>query len=454
MLRSIAKFEVKYHLKAPLFYILFAVYFLLSFAAVASNDVVSGSAISAINKNAPFLTMLFMLLMSIFGVLTTTAFVADSVHRDFDLGTDSLFFSAPITKWQYLLGRFIGSLSVAVLIYVGVAVAMFVASLMPWIDQERIGPTDLWSYVFSLFALVIPNLLLCGAIFFAVAALTRSVMATYSSVVAFFVAWGVAGALLEDMENERISALLDPFGANAFFVATRYWTIFDKNNKLLPLEGVFLWNRILWVGIALTVLAFACWRFKFTTGTRKSAKKARRNAAAEAPLELDRTPVALPPVQQTFGGAASWKAFIAATRRECLTVFKSIPFVIIVALGVANIWGNSVGIDSVFGTSFYPVTHKMITGIMEAFAVLALLIATFYAGDIVWRERSLKMHEVYDAMPTPTWAIWASKATALVLVVFAALAIATLTSILIQLGNGYTNLELGLYAKGVLLQIG
>jgi ABC-2 type transport system permease protein len=86
--------------------------------------------------------MQFMLVMSIFGVLTTTAFVANSVHRDFELGTDSLFFSSPIKKWQYLFGRFSGSFIVATLVYLGVAVAIMIGSLMPWIEKERLGPFD------------------------------------------------------------------------------------------------------------------------------------------------------------------------------------------------------------------------------------------------------------------------------------------------------------------------
>jgi ABC-2 type transport system permease protein len=457
LFKAITSFELKYHLKAPLFYILFIVYFLLTFGAVTTDGVQIGGAVGAVNRNAPYVIMLFMLVMSVFGVLTTTAFVANSVHRDFEMGTDSLFFSSPIKKWQYLFGRFSGSFIVASLVYLGVSTAIIIGSLMPWIDKERLGPFELWPYVFSTLALVIPNLLLSGAIFFAVAALTRSLMATYASVVAFFVAWGVSSSLLEDIENEVVAALLDPFGFNAFSIATRYWTVFDKNTKLLPLDNLFLWNRVLWISVALAILAFAYSKFEFTTGTRKSAKKSRRAQKAEqldeAALPAPRT-IILPPVAQTFGRAASWRQFFAATKRECLSVFKSIPFLIMVFLGVANVWGSAISTNPIFGTSFYPVTKEMIDIIDGSFRIFALLIAAFYAGDIVWRERSLKMHEVHDATPTPTWVIWSSKITALILIIFTALAAATLTAILVQLGKGYYNIELALYAKGVFLQMG
>jgi ABC-type transport system involved in multi-copper enzyme maturation permease subunit len=453
MIRAIVAFELKYHLKAPLFYILLFVFFLLTFGAVTSDAVTMGGAVGNVNRNAPFVIMQFLLIMSIFGILTTTAFVANSVHRDFELHTDSLFFSAPMKKWQFLTGRFIGSFSVAVLVYLGVVLAIMIGSLMPWLDKERLGPFELWPYLFALFVMVVPNLLLAGAVFFAVAALTRSLMATYASVIAFFVANGIAGAFLEDLSSETLGALLDPFGLSAFSVGTRYWTVFQKNTQLLPLEGVYLWNRLLWIGVALVILAFAFWRFQFTTGSRKTRKKAGKTAAAElGPIQ----PVSwtLPAVTQTFGRGSAWRQFFASVKLEALGTFKSLPFIIILFIGILNIWGNSTQVDSMFGTPLYPTTSLMVEAIFGAFAVVAMIIAAFYAGDIVWRERTLKLSDVTDALPMPTWAQWASKLAALVLVMCATLLTAVLTAMVIQAANGYFKFEPVLYLKGVFLQIG
>ena len=455
MFAAITKFELKYHLKGALFYILLLVYFLLSFLAVTTDGVQIGGALGNVNRNAPFVIMQFMLIMSIFGVLTTTAFVANAIHRDFELGTDALFFSAPLKKSSYLGGRFTGSLITAVGVYAGVALAVVIGSLMPWIEKEQLGPFSFEPYLFSIFALVLPNLLLVGAIFFAVAALTRSLMATYASVVAFFVLYGVTGTLLGNMENERLASLLDPFGIGAFSIATRYWTVFDKNTRLLPLtwDSLFVWNRILWIGIALAVLAAAFSFFRFETGTRKASKKARREKVAEAP-PIDRIALALPAVTQSFTTAGSWKQFFSKTRLHTVGVLKSIPFIIMTLLGMAMIWGNSTDLGALFGTNTYPVTHLMVEVIFGAFTLFAMLIAAFYAGDIVWRERTLKMHEVHDALPTPTWVIWAAKITSLIIVVFTTLFFATATAMLIQAGNGYFNFEPMVYFKGVFLQIG
>ncbi len=451
MLSAIARFELRYHLRAPLFYILTAVFFLLTFAAVTTDGVTLGGAIGNVHRNAPYVIMQFLLVMTIFGVLTTTAFVSNAVHRDIELGTDSLFFSAPLKKFDYLIGRFIGSFSVAVLVYFGVVGAIMLGGVMPWLEKERLGAFQLYPYVWSMVVLVIPNLLLAGAIFFAVAALTRSVMATYTSAVGFIVAAAVSSNLIESqLDNDVIIALSDPFGFSAFSIATRYWTVFQKNTQVLPLEGVFLWNRILWTAIALVFLAVAYRFFQFRVGARDTRKERRPKLEALVP----RIPLAMPQVTQSFGGGAAWKQFFASVGLQAQTIVKSIPFTIMLLLGVLNIWGNSTAQDNIFGTPVYPTTGLMVETILGAFSIFALLIAAFYAGDIVWRERNLKLHEVTDAMPVPTWVQWAAKLTALCGVLIATMIAGVLTGMVIQFAHGYTNLEPLVYLKGIGLQLG
>ena len=123
-------------------------------------------------------------------------------------------------------------------------------------------------------------------------------------------------------------------------------------------------------------------------------------------------------------------------------------------LGMLNIWGNSTGLNNRFGTSVYPTAGAMVDVINGGFTIFAILITAFYAGDIVWRERNLRLNEVTDTMPLPTWAQWAAKFSALILVAFATLVMAIGTAMVIQTAKGYYNYELSVYAKGVLLETG
>jgi ABC-2 type transport system permease protein len=449
MIGAIARFEIRYHLRQPLFYILTTIFALLAFFAVASEGVTIGGGVGNVYRNAPFVTMQFLLVLSVFGVLTTTAFVANSVHRDFDIGIDPLFFSSPMKKWQYLGGRFIGSYVISVLLFAGVTFAILLGGLAPWIDRQELGPFDLGPYVFSLLVLVAPTLFLVGAIFFAVAALTRSLLWTYVANIGLIVGWVISRAQLRDIENETVGVLLDPFGLGAFSVTTRYWTVFEKNTRVLPLEGPFLMNRLLWIGVGLLILAIAFWRFNFAKAAQKAKKK-----KIDEPEEVMPPSLVLPRVSQTFGGGASWKTFVASVRLEAKSVLKSIPFFIILLLGVMNIWGNASALQRLFGTPVYPVTHLMVQTMTDAFALFAAIIAAFFAGELVFRERTLKLNEVNDATPAPTWVLWSAKFTALILVCTIAILAGIATTVVIQAARGYTNFEPGVYLSGVTLQFG
>src|SRR4029079_11201232 len=144
---------------------------------------------------------------------------------------------------------------------------------MPWLEPDRIGAFTPAPYIYSLLMIVIPNLLITGALFFSLAALTRSLLYTYAGLVGFFVAYAVSQILLQDVHNETVASLLDPFGFAALTFATRYWTIFEKNSMIGPTTGLILYNRLLWLSIAGIVLFIAYKQFRLTTTSGKAKKK-------------------------------------------------------------------------------------------------------------------------------------------------------------------------------------
>jgi ABC-type transport system involved in multi-copper enzyme maturation permease subunit len=449
---EILKFELRYHLRQPLFYILFVIFFFMTFGAVTSDAVQIGGALGNVNRNAPFVIMQFLLVMSTFGVLTTTAYVASAINRDFEFNTDSLFFSSPVKKSQYLFGRFTAAFLVSSLVYLGVVTAIMVGSLMPWLDKDRLGPFVLKPYAFSYFVLILPNLFLFAAIFFAVAALTRSLMATYTSVAAFYVAYVVSRVSLSDLESEKIGSLLDPFGFSPFARTTRYWTVFEKNNRLLPIDGVFLSNRLLWVGVGVVLLVLTFAFFKMEAGSASGKRKKKKSGPKNDPLVP--ASITIPHVTQRFGGLASLRQYFTTIRVETGAILKSLPFIVILLLAALNTVGSATFANRLFGTEFYPLTYVMVETIESSFLFFAVIIAAFYAGEIVWRERMIKLNEVTDTMPSPTWAIWSGKLTALCITLYITLTVAVLTTIAVQAANHFHHFELGLYLRGVFLVVG
>ncbi|MEP7011313.1 MAG: M1 family aminopeptidase [Acidobacteriota bacterium] len=453
--REIFRFELYQTLRSPLFWGTGLFFATMTFGAVTSDSITIGGGIGNVQRNAPFVILQLLSVMSVIGVFVTTAFVAGAALRDFERGTHELFFSKPMAKLDYLGGRFAGSLVASTGVMVLCSLGILIGSFMPWLDAERIGPTLAGPYLFALALLVIPNLLLTGALFFALAAASRSWLVTYVAVVVFFAGFFIASLMLGDVDHQTLGALLDPFGASAINLATRYWTVADKNTALPPLSGILLWNRLIWTGVGLAVLSLSFATFRTSAGAptygalgRQMRRRKKTEAGAVEP-QVRLAPVAVPAASRDFSSGRNRSLFFHALRRETVGVWKSIPFVVMLAFGMFNLAGSSVVRFERFGTKVYPVTALMLDNIQGSFVFLLVIIVTLYAGELVWRERELKVAEVTDALPVPSWVPLLSKIGALWIVILTFLTVGGLTAIGIQLSQAYTHVEPSLYAKGL-----
>jgi aminopeptidase N/ABC-type transport system involved in multi-copper enzyme maturation permease subunit len=440
MFLRVARFELRYQIKNPVFWVAAVLFFLMTFGAMASETIQIGAG-GNIHKNSPVALTQVQIILGLFFMFVTTAFVANVVVRDDETGFGPIVRSTPITRLQYLGGRFAGAIAAATLAYLFIPLGLWIGSLMPWVDSETLGPNRLSYYAYGLFVFGVPNLLVTGAVFFTAATLTRSMMWTYVAVVVFFLAWLILGGIAQAKPELRDSiALIEPFGIGAMGNATRYWTTAERNLVLPALEGAILLNRLIWLGVAAAFLAFAIARYRFAEpGLSKKKKKAQ---VAEAPFVPSSAPIARLP---DSGGSAAWAQLSARTRFEMRQVFKSPAFVVLVALGVINTFANLWFSGEMFGTPTLPVTRAVIPILAGSFTLFPVIIAIYYAGELVWRERDRRMHEIIDATPLPNWAYVVPKTIAVALVLFVTLLFGVVAAILVQLVKGHTDLELGKY---------
>ncbi|HYJ82856.1 MAG TPA: aminopeptidase, partial [Allosphingosinicella sp.] len=439
MFLKIAHFELRYQIKNPVFWVAAVLFFLMTFGAMASESVQIGSG-GNIHKNSPVALTQVQAILGLFFMFVTTAFVANVVVRDDDTGFGPIVRSTPITRLQYLGGRFAGAIAAAALAFLFVPLGLWIGSLMWWVDSETLGPNRLAYYAYGLLVFGIPNLIVSGAIFFAAATMTRSMMWTYVAVIMFFLAWLILTGIAQARPDLRETiAIIEPFGMPAFGNATRYWTAAERNTGLPPLEGAILLNRLLWLGIASLFLTFAVVRYRFAEA---GASKKKKKEAPEAPFVAASAPGA--PLPEA-GGSAAWAQLGARTRFEMRQVFKSPAFAVLVALGMINTFANLWFSGEMFGTPTLPVTRAVIPILTGAFTLFPLIIAVYYAGELVWRERDRRMHEIIDATPLPNWAYVVPKTLAVALVLFLSLLFGVVAAILVQLVKGHTDIELGKY---------
>jgi ABC-2 type transport system permease protein len=439
MFGKIAAFEIRQQLRSPLFWVVAGIFFLLNFGFVTSEQIQIGDTAN-VHKNAPFVIIQIYLIMGLFFMFASTAFVAGAVLRDDETGFGPILRAAPLTKFDYLFGRFTGAFTAALLAFLGVAAGLLVGSLMPGVDPEKLGPFRPDAYLFALAVMALPTMLLTSALFFAVATLTRSMAWTFVAVIVVVVVYSLGAIAFGKPDLEPLVARWDPLGLFAFDVATRYWTASDRNTLLPAVHGALLFNRLfcLTLGLGALGLAYGFYRYDAPPG------KASRRLTGPAPTAGARQTVLARP---RFDRRAVWAQFVARTRFDMGQIFKSPVFWIILGLGLANsadgLWETTD--DGRYGGALLPVTRILIPTLDGSFSIFAVIIAAYYAGELVWRDRDRRMHEVIDSTPAPDWTFLVPKMAAVSLVLVCALLSSVAAAVLVQVVKGYDNFEPGKY---------
>lgn len=268
MFIKIAQFELRYQLRNPIFWIANILFALLVFkASTGPNSIGMGPGV---HKNAPYKIAQLYLMLSVLYMFVSAAFVANVVVRDDQTGFGPIVRATRISKLQYLFARYLGAFLAAALGFLAIPAALWLATLMPWLDPTRLEPNRLPAYLVPYLCIARPNLFLTSALLFSLATMTRSMMATYLGVVGFLMLW-VAGVALTGGQG-ALAAYVDPLGFSAVAHMTRDWTPVELNTLSTPIYGLLLWNRIIWVAIGAAFLGLAYARFRFRTGTLRSAR--------------------------------------------------------------------------------------------------------------------------------------------------------------------------------------
>ena len=439
MFKHVAAFEARYQLKSPVFWVGCAIFFLLTFGSVTVDQIQIGAK-GAVNINSPFAIIQTQAIMSLFAVFVVVALVAGTVIRDDETGFAPILRATSIGKGAYLGGRFSGAVLAALLVLACMPLAVALGSFMPWLDTEKIGPFVPAHYLYSLFVFGLPTLLVVSATFFALATATRSMMWTYVGAVALLVLYFVSRGLLRDPQFDTIAALADPFGLSALTITTKYWTAAERNAQLPPLAGLLLFNRVIWLGVAAAMFALAWRLFRFET--RSSGLAARTEPAAEVGAPRARSgPLPAPRADAATRRAQLW----ALAKFDMAFVFRSPAFFVLLFIGVLNSGGSLWFTGEWYGSGSYPATRLMVQTLQGAFTLMPIIIAIFYAGELVWRDRERRVHEIVDATAAPDWAHLVPKIVAIAGVLAATSAVGMLTGMAVQLAKGYTRLEPGAY---------
>src|SRR5215471_19363380 len=447
MFWRIAWFEIKFWLRSWMLWIFFVVIALLVFTAVSTPNLTLFFVLTNTHRNAPFVIQGYYAYMSLFMLIMMAAFINSSALRDFRFNTNQIVFSTPIRRRDFLLGRFVGGSVLSAIPMLGVSAGILLAKYMPWADPDRWGPVDLSAHLHGITVLVLPTVFFMAAILFAAAVLARNEIVPFVVAIVLLIGYIAGDSIVSDIKYERIAALLDPFAARTLGLVTKYWTVAEKNSLSIHYSGLMLWNRLLWIGVGLAIFAFAYFRFSF------AEKRTKTRGRDEGP-ESRQAPVAQPLPVAAFH-SAPWLKLLGSLKIHVRGMVTSIPFMILVFAGAVNcivalIFNATEG----YGNHSLPVTYWVLSLIRGTLYIFLVPLLTYYAGNMVWKDREERMDEIVDTTPTPEWVSYASRLATLVIMVLLIQLGALVSGVIVQAAYGYHRFQLGFYARELFVRDG
>jgi ABC-2 type transport system permease protein len=436
MFLHIAWFEIRYWLRSWMLWIFTLIVAAMIFGAASSDHIVVGGALSNTYRNAPYVIENYYSIIGLFTLLMVTAFVNSAAARDFSHNTYQIIFTTPLRRRDFLLGRFFGATLVSVIPMLGVSIGILLAKYMPWVEPDR-WERILWSaHLKGILVFAVPNAFFMAAILFTIAVLARNEIVSFIGALLLLTGYGVSAALLTDIERERVAALLDPFAVRTFDLATKYWTVAEKNSNSLGLSGLMLWNRLLWIGVGVLFLVFACYRFRFAERRQKARKK----------QEVPQTTPAGAVLPAVTSGASSWEIYFSSVKIHLKGIFKGTVFIVVLLAGLLNcVPSMAISAREGYGNSTLPVTYWLLEMIAGSLYLFLIGLITYYAGVLIWKDRDAHMDEIADSLPTPEWISYAARFTALAAMVMLVQFLALVSALIVQTSYGYHRYQLGLY---------
>ncbi|WP_406827227.1 M1 family aminopeptidase [Pedobacter sp. KACC 23697] len=443
MIPDLLKFELKYHFGQISFKAAALLFFVLGYFCVVQG----GFGGEEVHKNSPYVITNIIALLSLFSIFSGAIFSANVVLRDAMFRMEAVIFTTSVNKFNYFFIRFLGLFFVVFSQYIFVVLGVLIGAL--FVDADRLGTFHLNYYLQPLLAFAFPNVLFASGALFCTAILTKSVRVIYVVGVLIYILYMIASifgnspllatSAMKAGNTDILPVLLDPFALASFFGETRTWTAIQRNQLLFPVEGIFLFNRLLWMGFTGLIMLVTYCLFNFRV-QQQAQLKLKPVKQEEIKLIPYRALNVLPNgVRYVFG------TFKTQFRLEAIFLFKNIPVMVMLLL-----WVFLYGVElkdrlfsGVYGIHSYPATGMIIEEMRSM--KFGLILILFYAAESISREKSVNIHALIYGTPVRNSVLWMAKSFSLFTLVFILVTLNIVIGIVLQVSHGYFHIEWPLY---------
>lgn len=448
MFRSIYTFELNKMLRQPATYFYFLVFFAIAlFTLLGTAGFFDG--VPPADKEVRLLNSAYEIhfifqYFNKFFLFLLPAVIGAVIYKDFSSNIYSILFSYPVKKSDYLLGKFLSSLTVVFLITLSIGMAFFLGEFILGEENPMIEQTNYWGYAVAYFIFTWPNMFVYGLLVFVVVAALRNIYAGFIAVILLLFIQIITDNLFEG--NPVLFTLFDPFGQNAVAHETRFWTIAEQNTLQIPVQGMVLWNRLLWTSLALLLFGFFYKKFELEQESFRLIPGIKKSIpAGKASTKSGQSTKFHSKANIDFSLPGRFKSMLKLSAIDFRFIVKNWIFHALLLFGIMALVFAMSRVTNRADMTLLPLTRIVLSVPMIFFSTIIMLLTFVYAGMLVHRPRIAKISQFIDSTATPNWVLLGSKILALLQVQLLLLLVLMLCGIGLQVYNGFYQFEIGLY---------
>ena len=396
--------------------------------------------------------------------LYTALMMADPGIRDFRDGITPLIFSKPITRAEYLLGKFFGNFFVLACCQSAFVVTLFILQWVPKKGVTVVPETKFLAYPKHFLVFVAISHMFLAAVYFTVGTLTRNAKIVYGLGIAFYPIYiGYQKVLLSSLPW-RLKLALDPLVMNRALVPNSIrsndpaWL----NQLVIVYDADLILNRVVMTLLTAGCLTILYKLFSSTErfGRTKELTVINLSTAAEgvyyqhsSPVvpvpEFDRpdyiNSVRVPEVTRVNEGiAAHLNKLVAAIGVEFRLLRAERSLVVVMPLSI---------FICLLEVAFYDIhpdvslSAAYASNTSTSLMIFLIGMAVFYTGEAMHRDREVRIESFLWTTPISNSVLILSKFLSTLLLLFALIAGVGAAAVAIQIVRHHTPIDLVAYLK-------
>ncbi len=418
---AVCRFELGIQRREPATALYALVFFLLTFAFVSSGTVELIRDRGALPKLSPLAISLALGGLTAFGQVITTMITASAMLRDRAWRTDQLLFTTPLSHSAWVVGRWFAALLTMCVVY---GALMFGVLAGAWVlylvhgslsdsasaaTAHAVSAADvmlrtMWAWM----TLTVPTTIAVATILVTAAVRTRHLLGVLSAALALLFLWQACEAVLRNAPDisgniPLLASLADPFGTTALQVVTASWSDTERATRLVPFMGLVGASRMLWLVLAFGIGTIALRPVRHNTrgnvsASAKTARTGRFSGRVRGTLRNSVCNTVSSRVNNSVRSLMRWidtHPFLALMHFSLRWTWRERGWLVIAALGMVNVGAHAF----TAAPSMVASASGIIVLVAEHARLFFILLATIYAGEILWRDVDERVVELVNCSP-------------------------------------------------------